>query len=193
LEEHDSIQPVYECGTPPPLSPPSSLTSTQAFEMVAEKWAARWRLTEKAICEGVQSTTRYQNCPTPNELKRRTPKRQAPGAKGRRASASVQKSRQLLACSLSPHHTPDVNIGCSTTPEAGALGSLLPAYSHTDFGADALFCTNQANLFDQSFYQPSTLADQLGWLGDAEIGFAAYNGLFAQSNYQGSEGVIMPY
>jgi hypothetical protein len=125
--------------------------------MVEEKRTARWRLTEKAIREGVQPTTRHRNCPTPNKLKHRTPKRQAPGAKGGR--------------SLSPHYTPDVNIRCSTTPvtvqkgrprvplriqgiytvttpKAGALGSLLPAYSHTDFGADALFCTNQANLFN---------------------------------------------
>jgi hypothetical protein len=164
--------------------------------MVEQKRTGGWRLTEEAIREGVQATSRYRNRPTPNKRKRRTPKRQASGAKGGRASATVKKSRlELLACSLPPHHTPDVNIGCSTTPEAGALGSLLPAYSHPDFGADALFCTNQAYLLGHSakFYQPSTLVDQLGWLGDAEMGFAAYNGLFAQLSYQGSEGVIMSY
>jgi hypothetical protein len=147
--------------------------------MVEEKRTARWRLTEKAICEGVRSTTRYSN-----KIERRTPKRQAPDARGGRDSASVQKSRQLLACSLSPPYTPEVNIGCSTTPEAGALGSLLSAYSYTNSDADSLLFTN-----NETLYQPCTLVDQ--W--EAEMGFAACDGLFAQLRYQGWEGVTMPY
>jgi hypothetical protein len=156
--------------------------------MVEEKRTARWRLTEKAIREGVQPTTRYRSYSTPNKLKRRTPKRQASGAKGGRASARAKKSRHLPTCSLSPHYTPDVNIGCSTTPEAGALDSLLSAYSHTNFDADTLLFTNSATL-----YQPCTLVDQWGWPIETEMGFAACDGLFAQLSHQGWEGVTMPY
>jgi hypothetical protein len=164
--------------------------------MAEQKRTARWRLTEEASYEGVQATIRYRSCPTPNILKRRTPKRQAPGAKGGRASARAKKSRlELLARSLPSHHTSDGNIGCSTTPEAGAHGSLLPAYSHIDFGADALFRTDQAYMFDHSatFFQPGMLVDQWGRLGDAEMGFAANDGLFAQLRYQGFEGVTLPF
>jgi hypothetical protein len=164
--------------------------------MVEQKRTGRWRLTEAAIREGVQATSRYRNRPTPNKRKPCNPKRQASGAKGGRASARGKESRrELLACKLPPHHTPNVNVGCSTTPETGALGSLLPACPHTDFDADALFCTDQAYLYDQivPFYQPGTLLHQWGWPGDAEMGFAAYNGLLAQLNYQGLEGVTVPY
>jgi hypothetical protein len=156
--------------------------------MVEQKRTGRWRLTEEASIKGVQATIRYRSRrPKPNKLKR-TPKRQAPGAKGGRATARAKKSRlELLA--------PDGNIGCSTTPEAGAHGSLLPAYSNIDFGADALFCTDQAYMFDHSatFFQPGMLVDQWGRLGDAEMGFAANDGLFAQLRYQGFEGVTLPF
>ena len=147
--------------------------------MVEQKRTARWRLTEEAIREGVRATTRYRSRPTSNKLKRRTPKRQAPGAKGGRASARVKKSR------LKRLATPDVNIGCSTTPEAGALDSLLPAYAYTNFGADALLCIDQAYPVGHSatYNRPNTLVDQWGWLEDAEMRFPAYNGLFAQFNY----------
>jgi hypothetical protein len=181
-----------------PLSPPSSLTFTQAFEKVRVDRSTEWRLTEEAVCNGVLPTARFRHSPT-NKLKRDTPNlnpnRQASGAKGGRASAArVMKNRlKLPACSLLHHYTPDLEAGYNTISEAGTLGSLLPAYPHTDFGA--LFCTDQAYPFGPSatFSQPGTLVDQWGWPREAEIGFAAYDGLFAQLSYQGGEGVIMPY
>jgi hypothetical protein len=177
----------------------SSLNFIQAFEKVGVHRSAKWCLTEKAVREGVVATTRFRHKPT-KKLKRhapnRDPNRQASGAKGGRARAARVKNRlELPACSLPPHHTPDVNIGYNTTPEAGALGGLLSAYpyssfsadtlsftggaySHPDFSDDGLSWTNQVylsgnnlfgnNLFGHSatLYQPSALEDEWDWLGD---------------------------
>ena len=166
----------YASTLPPP---PSSLTFTQGFEKVEDEWS-KWRLTEKAVLDGILATTRVRHKST-NKLHARKPNptRRKSGAKGGRANAEKVKKKKRLEVQA-----------YSTTPEAVDFGGLLPA-SYTDFDPDALFCTDQTYPFDPSatLSQPSTLVLEWGPFEDAEMWFAACDGFSPQLSCQELEEV----
>jgi hypothetical protein len=148
-EEFDSAQSIYERGTPSTSLPIASLTFRQGFEQAGVQGCYKWRLTKKAVHEGVVPTARFRKRPTDKSRRhapKRNPNRQAAGAKGGRSHAAIKKSRLDTL-----HHKADVENGHSIIPGAGAFGDRLPTYFHSDFLYQA--------------YSPNLGADTLSYTG----------------------------